>query len=103
MVDSSSNSVYSQQQHCFCSPCPTRSAGASAQRSPMHPHPGFPTFARLDDVCGACAPAFDDDLPAAAKKKSKANAREAEIGWRPIAAVAAVALVATAALYRRRG
>ena len=40
----------------------------------MHPHPGFPVFARLDDVCGACA---EPSLPAV-EKVVKVRKQEAQ-------------------------
>ena len=84
----------------------------------MHPHPGFPVLGRLDDVCGACyetpfaadCGTFNDSpLPFVADEKEGRTMHEALTdrltgsGWRRLAAIAAVALIATGALCRRRG
>ena len=62
----------------------------------MHPHPGFPVFARLDD---ACAPCFDPNpLPAPVQNKGKDRLRKAQLPYQRLVAVAAVALIAAAAL-----
>ena len=76
----------------------------------MHPHPGFPRLARLDDVCGACAADDVDDtlMSLAAKKEGEVRLRARSLqltgaGWTRLAAITAAALIATAALCRRRG
>ena len=84
----------------------------------MHPHPGFPVFARLDDVCGYCQgfgtelplPGSPEDLALHAKEEKirlrEARLREAESLYptasscRRVAAIAAVALIAAAATLR---
>ena len=75
-----------------------------------HPHPGFPTLARLDDVCGSCyvddaTEKFHESLHAQAAEKERESERlQGASGWRRLAAVTAVALIATAAAaaFRRR-
>ena len=77
----------------------------------MHPHPGFPTFDRLDDVCGSCGGETFDQVDAQlAARKEEVRQREAQryatlrSDCRRAAAVAAaVALIAAAALSWRRG
>ena len=86
----------------------------------MHPHPGFPNLARVDDFCGLCSQSFDADLPAPGSaadlalhaKEEKARLREARqqeaqqpnaSNFRRAAAIAAVALIAAAAFRWRRG
>ena len=75
----------------------------------MHPHPGFPTFARLDDVCGACVDtsfSADKDYEVRLRELREAQNRYLTPStWRGIAAVAAgvVLIATTAALCRRRG
>lgn len=69
----------------------------------MHPHPGFPVFTRLDDVCGAC---WEAPPPLVAKEKEVPQPQRplsAASNLRRLAAIAAVALIATAVLRRRRG
>ena len=88
----------------------------------LHPHPGFPIFARVDDICGPCQ-GFDSDtlpLPGSAAdialhakedkaRLQKARPRGAEPLYltassrRRLAAIAAVTLLAAAALHWRRG
>ena len=71
----------------------------------MHPHPGFPTLSRLDDVCGAC---YEAPLPVTTEKMGDSGG-DAQIqllmvsNWRRLAAISAVAVIATAVLCRRRG
>ena len=89
-----------------------------------HPHPGFPTFNRVDDVCGVC-PSGDDWSSSTSTVKKKTTAKKAQsslfgvcknrvqrlrsenddskIQTVGLAAIAAVALIAAAAVYRRRG
>ena len=81
-------------------------AGATLRACPMHPHPGFPSFSRLDDACGYCADPFPlaDDKEYELRLRSHAQSADTTASsWRRIAAIAAVVLIATAAVYRRRG
>ena len=87
----------------------------------MHPHPGFPVFARLDDVCGYCQgfgaelplPGSAADLALHAKEEKirlqEARQREAQSLYptasscRCFAAMAAVTIIAAAAVRWQRG
>ena len=69
----------------------------------MHPHPGFPVFTRLDDVCGAC---WEAPPPLVTEEKGLPQPQRPQLAassLRRLAAIAAVALIATAVLRRRRG
>ena len=84
----------------------------------MHPHPGFPVLARLDDVCGVCQ-SFDSELPLPGSaadlalhakeerlRQREVRQREAQFPTmsmcRRVAAIAIVALIAAAAFRLRR-
>ena len=89
----------------------------------LHPHPGFPTFARLDDICGPCQGFDSEDLPlpgsaadiALHAKEDKVRLQEAarlreetlhlNLSKRRLAAIAAltaVMFIAAASLHWRR-
>ena len=65
--------------------------GHRGARVAMHPHPGFPTFARLDDICGACADPFPTATVTVPKKAIVQEARPSASTWQRVAAVAAAA------------
>eukprot|EP00320_Phaeocystis_rex_P008647 CAMPEP_0119075470 /NCGR_PEP_ID=MMETSP1178-20130426/80543_1 /TAXON_ID=33656 /ORGANISM="unid sp, Strain CCMP2000" /LENGTH=73 /DNA_ID=CAMNT_0007057691 /DNA_START=49 /DNA_END=270 /DNA_ORIENTATION=+ len=72
----------------------------------MHPHPGFPVLARLDDVCSVCA---DSPFPPATEKKvekklevpMQLSSYPTASSLRRITAIAAVALFVFGAMRRK--
>lgn len=97
----------------------TNPAKFQVVRKMRHPHPGFPIFARVDDVCGPCQ-GFDSDLPlpgSAAdlalhakedkeRRRREARLREAQSFYPQasscLAALAAIMFVAAASSQWRR-